>query len=162
MKLSTEQLESLPLFHREIIPETYLDEMGHMNVRWYMALFDAAAWVFFASFGMDRNYNETSHSGGFALEHHIRYLAEVHVAETVAVRTRALGRSTKRIHFIHFLINESTGRLAATLEVVGAHADLVARRTTPFPPEVAARLDALVESHSRLPWPAPVCGVMGP
>jgi len=28
--LSLAQLEPLPLFHRETIPETYLDEMGHI------------------------------------------------------------------------------------------------------------------------------------
>ena len=30
-----EKLALLPLYHRETISETYLDAMGHMNVRWY-------------------------------------------------------------------------------------------------------------------------------
>jgi len=37
------ELEKLPLFHRETIPLDYMDAIGHMNIRWYMALFDRAA-----------------------------------------------------------------------------------------------------------------------
>jgi hypothetical protein len=33
------QLESLPLSHRFTIPLEFLDLMGHMKVRWYMAPF---------------------------------------------------------------------------------------------------------------------------
>lgn len=160
--IPTLQLQTLPRFHRQTIPEDYLDVMGHMNVRWYMALFDAAAWPYFASFGMDRAYYESQHGGGFALQHFIRYLAEVRVGETVAVHTRTLGRSAKRIHFMHFMINETTDTLAATLEALGAHADVQARRTSPFPPPIAARIDALLAEQKQLPWEAPVCGVIRP
>ena len=41
-----EKLAMLPLYHRETIPETYLDAMGHMDVRCYMALFDTSVWKF--------------------------------------------------------------------------------------------------------------------
>lgn len=160
--IPTEQLEALPLFHREVISTEYLDVMGHMNVRWYMALFDAAAWNYFASFGMDRDYYERAHGGGFALQHFIQYLAEVHAGETVAIRTRTLGRSAKRIHFMHFMINETTGRLAATLEGLGSHADIEARRTSPFPEEIAAQIDEQISVQQKLDWEAPTCGVIRP
>ena len=160
--ISVEQLEALPLFHRETIPESYLDEMGHMNIRWYMALFDEAGWGFFSSFGMTYEYCQSERAGGFALQHFIRYLAEVRVGETVAVRSRLLGRSAKRIHFMHFMINETTGRLAATLEALGTHADMRIRRTSPYPPRLVARIDALIAQQSQLGWDAPVCGVIKP
>lgn len=150
------------MFHRETIPESYLDIMGHMNIRWYMALFDEAAWGFFASFGMDEAYCRSQQAGGFALKQHIHYLAEVHAGETVAVRTRILGRSAKRIHFMHFLINETTNRLSATMEVLGAHADMIIRRTTPYPPELVARIDATLQEQRALAWDAPLCGVIQP
>jgi acyl-CoA thioester hydrolase len=160
--ISIEQLSMLPVYYRKTIPADYLDVMGHMNVRWYMTLFDEAAWQFFISFGMDRNYYEHSHNGAFALKHFIRYLAEVNAGETVAVRIRVLGRSTKRVHFMHFLINETTGKVAATMEALGSHADLAARRTSPFPNSVAATLDALIAGQNKLGWDAPLCGVIQP
>lgn len=159
---SLEQLESLPLFHRETISDSHLDMMGHMNVRHYMALFDDASWGFFASFGMDETYCRTSGNGGFALQHFIQYLAEVRAGETVSIRSRILARSAKRVHFVHFMINETAGRLAATLEVLGAHADMTLRRITPYPAEIAEKIDVILMEQRQLCWQAPVCGVIRP
>lgn len=160
--IKTDQLAHLPIFHRDTISEEYLDVMGHMNVRWYMALFDEAAWNFFASIGMDEAFYHTSGAGGFALKQFIHYLAEVRVEETIVIRTRLLGRSEKRIHYMHFMINETTGVLAATLEVLGAFADLRIRRTAPYPDHIAARIDELLHKHRELAWDAPICGVIHP
>lgn len=159
-EINIEQLEELPLFHRATIPESYLDTMGHMNIRWYMALFDNAGWKLFAALGMDQKYYNEEKGGGFALQQFITYLAEVRVEETIAVRIRLLGRSTKRIHFLRFMINETTGKLACTMEGSGAHADMKIRRTSPFPPHIAERIDSLLAEHRRLDWAAPVCGVI--
>ena len=160
--LELKQVEQLPLFHRITIPETYLDAMGHMNIRWYMAIYDDAAWNFFDTFGMNPAYYERTKNGAFALRQFINYWAEVHVGETVAVRTRILGRSAKRIHFMHFMLNETTGKLASTMEVLGSHADTKARRTSPFPPEIYEPLDAIIAQQTQLSWDAPVCGVIRP
>ncbi len=156
--ISVEKIEQLPLFHREIIPQNYIDLMGHMNVQWYMALYSRAGWEFFASIGMDEEYYRREQAGGFALKHFIRYYAEVREGETVAVRTRIIGRTEKRIHFIHFMINETSRKLASTLEALGSHADMRIRRTAPYPPELAARLDAKLEETEKLDWEAPLCG----
>ncbi len=132
--ISIEQLKNLPLYHRATISESYLDAMGHMNVRWYLALFDDAVFDFLASFGLNHEYFMTDKSGFFALQQFIQYRAEVHVGETVAIRIRMLGRSTKRLHFMFFMINETTGTLACTMETLSSHADLTIRRTSPFQP----------------------------
>ena len=158
--ITIEQLEQLPLFFRDTIQEEHLDLMGHMNVRWYIALFDEAAWHFFDSIGMDKTYFEGEQAGGFALEQFIRYLAEVRAGETIAIRIRVLGRSAKRIHVMHFMINETTNKLAATMEVLGAHADMTVRRTSPYPPHIASRIDANMAEHSLLDWEAPVSGAI--
>jgi acyl-CoA thioester hydrolase len=160
--ISTAQLAQLSLLHCATIPPEYLDAMAHMNVRWYMALFDEGAWRFFASFGMDEAYYRTRQAGGFALKHFIQYFAEVRVGETVAIRGRVLGRSAKRVHFMLFMVNETTDKLAATLEVLGSHADMRVRRTSPYPDDIAARLDALIEQQAALDWDAPVCGIIAP
>lgn len=160
--LSIVQVQQLPCFHRETIPPDYLDVMGHMNVRWYAALFDTAAWKFFESFGMDEDYYRAEQAGGFALKQFIQFLAEVRVGETVSVYGRVLGRSAKRVHFMLFMANETTGTLAATLEVLGSHADMRVRRTSPYPPQLAARIDTMLAEHHALGWDAPVCGVIAP
>jgi acyl-CoA thioester hydrolase len=153
-------IEALRLYHRQSIPDEFLDAMGHMNVRWYLAVFDEASWHFFDDIGMDEDYFDTRQAGGFALKHFIQYLAEVRAGETVAVRTRLLGRSEKRFHFMHFMINETTGRLAATLEALGTHADMRKRRSSKIPPDVAEKFDRLLARDHQLDWPAPASGAM--
>jgi len=61
---------------------------------------------------------------------------------------------------MHFLINETTGRLAATMEALSSHAYLNARRKSPFPERFATALDALISSHKQLDCQAPLCGVI--
>ena len=157
-----EKIQALPFFYRDTVVESYLDVMGHMNVRWYMTIFDEAAWPFFDSFGMNEAYYKANHTGAFALKHLLTYWAEVRLGETVAVHSRIVGRSTKRIHFMHFMVNETTGTLAATLEALGSHADLTIRRTSPFKEEIATQLDAIIAKQSQLDWDAPLSGAIRP
>ena len=155
-----DKLAVLPLYHRETIPETYLDAMGHMNVRWYMALFDTSVWKFFISHGLDENYFEQEHMGVFALKHFIQYFSEVKAGETVAMRIRLLGRTEKRFHFMNFMINETTGKLSAILEVLGTHADLKLRKAVAMPQDISKKFDAQIAVDYQLDWEAPVSGVI--
>ena len=154
------EIEKLPLYHRETIPSDYLDAMGHMNIRWYMALYDRAARNFFSSHGLNEKYFREKQAGGFALKHIINYYAEVLVEQTVAIRTRLLGRSEKRFHVMHFMINETQGRLASTIEMLGTHADLTLRRAAPMADEIAAKFDAKLATDQQLGWDAPVSGII--
>lgn len=148
--------------HQAAIDADYLDEMGHMNVMWYTHLFDRATWVFFASLGMDLNYYNTSLAGAFALEQHTRYLAELFQGQIVQVHTRALGRSIKRFHFMHFMLVQNSGQLAATSELIGIHVDRRNRRSSPLPEQIAASFDKAIAEHSLLSWDPPLCGTMRP
>jgi acyl-CoA thioester hydrolase len=153
-------LQSLPVTWRAAIPESYLDEMGHMNVMWYTHLFSEATGKLWELLGMDRAYFERDHAGTFALEFHVRFLAEIRASEHVTVRSRLLGRSLKRFHFMHFLTNETRGVLSATEEAVGSHVDMRARRASPLPAHFIQAFDELLAAQSRLDWDPPVCGVM--
>lgn len=154
-------LSSLPVTNRKIIPVDFIDIMGHMNVMWYIHIFDHGTRNLFNRFGFGEEYIQRTGMGSFALESHIRYLAEVKLGEAVTVRSRVLDRSAKTIHFLHFMTRDDDESLAATIEVLGAHADLTRRKVTPFPPEVLVQLDALLNVHRQLPWQAPVCGFIG-
>jgi acyl-CoA thioester hydrolase len=159
--IAREDLEMLPSVYRTTIPSEYEDRNGHMNVRWYLALFDDAGDASYPMLGLDTDEAAKSGMGGFDLEHHIWYVREVRVGETVVMRARFLARSAKLMHYLLFMVNETTGVLASVFECVHAHADHKARRTAPFPAEAAARLDALIAAHTALPWTAPVSGSTG-
>jgi len=160
IRTTIEQIQQLPLVHRDTIIVGYLDVMGHMNVRHYMGIFDEATWRFFDLFGINTDYAQREKGGMFALKMHITYVAEVHLNQVVAIYSRILARNAKRLHFLHFMVNETTQQLAATIESVGSHADLNVRRTVPFPAHIAVKVDNLLAQHQALDWDAPLCGVL--
>jgi acyl-CoA thioester hydrolase len=154
-------VEALPLLIRTAIPPQYEDENGHMNMRWFLALFDEAGYPMVSAWGLTPAFHQAHQTGGYDLEHHIHYLREVAVGDTVAIYLRVVGRSAKRVHYLMFMVNETRGALASIFECVNAFADLTLRKTAPYPPEIAAAIDAQLAQHEALGWPAPVCGVMG-
>jgi acyl-CoA thioester hydrolase len=155
-------LTSLPITHRAVIPESYLDEMGHMNVMWYTHVFSIGAWGLFQMVGLDRDYFAANEAGSFALEQHVRYLKEVRIGERVTIRSRVLGRTAKRWHVIHFMSLDEPDALAATSECVHAHIDMRIRRSAPMPPAICAAIDRLLAEHVRLPWDPPCCSALSP
>lgn len=161
-QIPPELLESLPITYQALIPEHYRDEMGHMNVMWYTHLFSQSFAKFGDQFGLNEAYFRANLRGSFALESHFRFLAEVHIGKQITVRTRLLGRSAKRLHFMHFMSIDESGALAATQENVSAHIDMRIRRMCPLPDDIADRYDRIAAQQNRLSWSAPVCGVMKP
>lgn len=158
--ITLEGVKALPQTYTQDIPTDYLDEMGHMNIQWYMHLFDRAAWGAFRLFGIDAEMMQAARSGVFALEHHIRYLAEVRAGDAVAIHTRYLSYSDKRLLFMHFMVNETQNKLAATLEALAIHIDMGTRRSAPWPNTISQQLGAVVADHAGLTWDAPLSGVL--
>lgn len=155
-----EQIEQLQMIYRVSIPDRYRDKMGHMNMRYYLEVYDDAGDALFETFGLTPDYYREHGSGGFDLEHHIHYLNEVHIGDSVAIYARLLDRSAKRLHYMLFMVNESRQQLASIFECVNSYADLTVRKTAPYPEVIAGNLDAILKVHQALDWEAPVCGVM--
>ncbi len=152
------ELNDLSIAATSIVPADWIDFMGHMNVMWYTHLFSRSVLGFFQTIGLTQEYFQANDTGSFVLEQHILYIAEVREGETVSVRTRALGRSDKRLHFQTFLVKEDSQTLAATSEIITVHIDMSRRRSSPLPSQVNDAFDAVLEQHSRLAWTSPANG----
>src|SRR5215207_1952786 len=155
-----EDIRALPLVYRMTIPDEYRDENGHMNMRWYLHLYDEAGYPLFEQFGLTPEYHTQHQTGGFDLEHHIHYLREIYTGDTVEIYARVIARSAKRVHYVLFMVNVTQNTLASTFECVNSFADMTTRRTAPYPDDIARRIDKLLGQHTALDWDAPVCGVM--
>lgn len=144
-----------------VIPAEFEDENGHMNIRYYLDLAARAVATTFERVGIDDRYRASRGEGFFTAEHHLRYLSEIHVSQSVSVHFRTVARSDRVIHAMAFLLNDSTGQLAYILEVIAPHVDLTLRRVAPFAPDIAAAWDRELARVAELKWDPPVCGVMG-
>lgn len=156
--VSLEKIEELPLRLRRTISQDHLDSMGHMNVQYYMALFSDATGQMFSDCGMSDELVREKRRGAFALQHFIQYRSEVHAAETVSVRIRLLDGTPRKLHMMLYMVNESRQRVAATLEALGAFADLDARRIVSCPPEMEAGIGGFLEQCRSLGWQSETCG----
>ena len=149
-----------PACLRMTVPESYRDQNGHMNMRWYVAIFDEAGDSLYLRLGLTPEYHRQHGTGTFDLEHHTHFLSEVIPGDRVAVYVRIVAQSAKRFHYLMFMVNETRGTLAAIFECLNAFADLKVRKTAPFPPEIASKIAAGVAAGTGLDWPAPVSGAM--
>lgn len=155
---AVEQVRQLPEQLTRVVPTEWQDYNGHVNVQYYLSVYHATSWPLFASFGIDEARLAREGLSFFDLEHHHWFLAELRVGDTISAHTRLLARSAKRVHGVMFVINDTRFQLASALEFVSIGADLSTHRTTEFPPDVAARLQEMIERHATLDWKAPCCG----
>lgn len=124
----------------------HLDSMGHMNVAWYVDLFNRGVWNFFGLHGLDESYLRGATRGMFALEESVRYLSELREGEALQVYTGVLDVRPKTLRLGQFMLDARKQVLSATREVVAAHIDLSQRRSVPFEAPVLARLSAAPRS----------------
>lgn len=149
-----------PLCLRRTIPADYLDSNNHMNIRWYLALFDDAGDTLHDHLGLSRAFHRAHGTGTMDLEHHTWFVSEVLPDSQIAVYARIVARSAKMVHYLMFMVNETTGKVAAIFEDLNALVDLQARKTTSYPAEVGERIDAMLAEQSQLAWAPPVSGAM--
>ncbi|MDA8193684.1 MAG: thioesterase family protein [Thermaerobacter sp.] len=121
---------------RGVVDSRYIDHMGHMNVQYYVHLFDQATWVLFDRAGLSASYFSATGCGMAALEQHIFYKREVFAGTIITIYTQVLAISDKTVRFVHTM--EDGQGPVATCELVGAHFDRAAHRAVPFPPDARA------------------------
>lgn len=131
--------------------DEWLDHNGHMNVAYYLLIFDRATDRFLAMLGKNAEYIRRTQCSTFALEMHLTYDRELLPRSPYVVRTRLVDHDHKRVHLLHCMHHAEDGWLAATNESITMHIDMRARRSAPFPPEITTRLDALAAAHAGLP-----------
>jgi len=137
--------------HAETVRPEWIDYNGHMNVAYYVLVFDHATDALFEALGLGAAYRQSTGFSQFAVEQHILYEREVAQGDLLRIESRILGVDDKRLHFGHEMFHAGEGWRAATTALMGVHIDLGARRSCPFPADRRAVLDAAAAAHARLP-----------
>ncbi|UTW52058.1 thioesterase family protein [bacterium SCSIO 12827] len=148
--------EALPILHRETVLPDWIDYNGHMNLAYYVLVFDHATDALQDVVGLDAAYRAATGGSVFVVEAHLTYDSEVKLGEEMRVRPRVLDVDGKRLHLFHEMFAGDDDRLAATNELMILHVDLNSRRAAPFPAPVLAHLERLKAAHAALPQPPQV------
>jgi len=145
--------DGLPEIWREAVRPEWCDYNNHLNMSYYVLIFDHGTDVFHAGLGLDKDYRLTAHCSTFAVETHTNYLAEVHEGDEVGVTTQLLDFDEKRLHYFHRMYHAEKGFLSATTEIMTVHVDLDARKVVPMADAIRIKAAALFKSHRGLPRP---------
>lgn len=131
----------------------WIDYNGHLNMAYYNVLFDRGIDQLWLEFGIGPDYLKTRNNSTFTAECHVRYLREIHLGDPVQVSIYVIAADDKRIHTFEELRHATEGWISATSENMTLHVDMTARKTAPFPPDIAARVDVVRRAHAAIPRP---------
>jgi acyl-CoA thioester hydrolase len=133
-------------FQGEVKSE-WIDPNGHMNLAYYIVLFDQAFDLILAEWDLDWEYTKRTNQGLFAVETHTLYEQELVAGAAVRVRSWVIDVDSKRLHVAHEMYRASDMRRAACIETLNLHVDLENRRVTPWPEAQRSALDAAALAH---------------
>lgn len=134
-----------------IRPE-WIDYNGHLNMAYYNVLFDRCADEAYATLGIGPDYARIRRHTTYAAEFHICYVRELHLSDRVTCTFQLLDCDDKRFRTYQEL-RHVDGWLAATGETLALHIDMAGPKVAPFPPDIAANMEAMRAAHAALPWP---------
>ena len=135
-----------------VLPE-WIDANGHMNLAYYVVLFDQATDLLYDELGVGQAYRNATGNSTFTAETHTLYQREVRVGERVRVVPYLLGADARRLHYFHEMFHADDGHRVATQELMALHIDLSVRRVAPFPADVLVRIQQAVRARGDRPPP---------
>jgi len=139
-------MSELMLTYRGAVYPWHCDQMGHMNVMWYVGKFDEATWNLFAALGVTTAFLREKKRGMAAVQQNITYRRELLAGDTVTVHSAFLEIRDKVARFVHEMRHGESGELAALCMLTGVHIDAVARKSCAFPEEILTRGRSLVRA----------------
>jgi len=134
--------------YRGAVYPWHCDQMGHMNVMWYVGKFDEATWNLFAAMGVTTAFLKEKRRGVAAVQQNITYKRELLAGDTIAVRSAFLEVHDKVARFVHEMRNTQTNEVASVCVLTGVSMDAQTRKSIPFPEDMVKRAQSLVRAYN--------------
>lgn len=132
---------------QNVLPE-WIDYNGHMNVAFYVMVFDQSLDEFLDLIGLTRDYRRGSGCSVYVLETHVTYLQEVKEGDPLVMSVRVSDFDEKRLHLFLEMHHEIDGFLAATSEQMILHIDSSGPKAHPMPNNILEELGKLKKAQS--------------
>ena len=125
---------SVPLTTKKIIKE-WTDYNNHMNLSYYILIFDMGAEVILSKFKMGEHSAKTTKKSTMVVETHTAYINEVKEGDEVNIFLSYFNHDNKRLHYKLEMYDKSKNNLSATTEVLALYMDLNIRKVSEFESE---------------------------
>jgi acyl-CoA thioesterase FadM len=143
-----------PFFgHRGVVRPGWADDNNHMNLAYYLVLFDGGSDALFEACGIGNAYRREAGCTPFAAETHLVYEREMNLGETAIIATTIIGVDEKRLHLAHEMYREGEAARICLQEILFVSVSLATRRAAPWTPDALTRLQAALTAHNTLPRP---------
>ena len=132
----------------EKVIKEYTDYNNHLNVAYYVRIFDIAADVMLDNFNMGGESAKKDKKTTFVAEMHTIYNQEVKLGEEVETHVTYIDHDKKRIHYRLSMFHKEKKYLAATNEVLSLYVDLSQRKVVEFDLDRIKIMDDFVKNNS--------------
>ena len=137
---------SLLLSTTKII-NNWTDYNGHMNLAFYILVFDKGAENILSKFQMGEQSAKTTKKSTMAVESHTTYNNEVKENEEVDVYLSYFDHDKKRLHYKLEMHEKSKNILSATTEVLSLYIDLNIRKVVEFENDKVKIMDQFIQEN---------------
>ena len=131
------------LANKKIIKD-WIDYNGHMNLSYYILVFDMGAEVILSKFEMGEHSAKTTKKSTMVVETRTNYLKEVKENEEVIISLSYFDHDKKRLHYKLEMHEKSTNNLSATTEVLALYMNLNERKVSEFEKEKIKIMDDFI------------------
>ena len=119
----------------QIIKKEWTDYNNHMNMAYYVLVFDQVWENMLEKFKMGENSAKTKNMSTMVVETYTTYNNEVKEGDEVEINLTFFDHDKKRLHFKMEMIEKSSQKLSATLEMLSLYIDLNKRKVAEFEDE---------------------------
>ena len=139
---------SLLLNSTKIINE-WTDYNNHMNLSFYILVFDRAAEKILSQFKMGEEAAKKAKRSTMVVETHTTYNNEVKEGDDVEVFLSYFNHDKKRLHYKLEMYEKGKNNLSATTEVLALYMNLDLRKVAEFENEKLLIMDKFIEKNNQ-------------
>ena len=133
---------------KKIIKE-WTDYNGHMNLSYYILVFDIGAEVILSKFKMGEHSAKTTKKSTMVVETHTTYNQEVKEGDQVNVFISYFDHDNKRLHYKLEMFDKAKNTLSATTEILALYIDLNIRKVAEFEPEKIKIMNDYISNNEK-------------
>ena len=131
----------------QIIKSEWTDYNNHLNMAYYVLIFDVAWEVMLKKFNMGEQSAKTSGMSTMVVETNTTYDNEIKEGDQVEILLTFFDHDKKRLHFKMEMIEKKTNKLSSTIEMLSLHVDLNKRKVAEFDQDRTKLMDDFIKEN---------------
>ena len=130
-----------------LVKKEWVDYNDHMNMAYYVLIFDQALEVALEKFKMGESSAKDLTRSTMVVETNTKYLSEVKQGEEIDIHMTYFDHDKKRLHIKMDMIEKSKKKISSTIEWISLYIDLSQRKVTEFEEEKLKLMDKFIKDN---------------